>query len=166
MIGEESLGGARALVRRTTRTWRWQAWPPRIQTLLATPLIYAMVVPLAILDLCLECYQRLVFRLLTIPLVPRRGYIRIDRHRLAYLDPIQKLGCLYCGYANGLLHYASRIAAQTEEVFCPIQHGPAKGFHPPPHHGRFVPYGDREGFEERWAKWHGPRAANGRRHEH
>jgi len=149
---------ARAFDRRPIRTWQWQAWSPRIQTLLATPLIYAMVVPLAILDLCLECYQRLVFRLLTIPLVQRRGYIRIDRHRLTYLVPIQKLGCLYCGYANGLLHYASRIAAQTEEVFCPIQHESAKGFHPPPHHGGFAPYGDPEGFVERWAKWHRPQS--------
>ncbi|TLY20978.1 MAG: hypothetical protein E6K67_00835 [Nitrospirae bacterium] len=155
MIGEKSFDRDRAFVRRLTRAWQWQSWPPRIETLLATPLIYAMVVPLAILDLCLECYQRLVFRLLEIPLVTRRGFIRIDRHRLAYLDPIQKLGCLYCGYANGLLHYASRVAAQTEEAFCPIQHEPAQGFHPPSHHGGFAPYGDREGFEERWAKRQG-----------
>jgi len=156
MIREKSLGIERAFVRHSARTWQWRTWPPRIQTLLATPLIYAMVVPLAILDACLECYQRLVFRLLSIPLVPRRGYIRIDRYRLVYLDPIQRLGCLYCGYANGLLHYASRIAAQTEEVFCPIQHEPAPGFHPPSHHSGFEPYGDREGFERRWAKWHRP----------
>ena len=158
MIREKSLGIERAFVRHSARTWQWRTWPPRIQTLLATPLIYAMVVPLAILDACLECYQRLVFRLLSIPLVPRRGYIRIDRYRLVYLDPIQRLGCLYCGYANGLLHYASRIAAQTEEVFCPIQHEPAPGFHPPSHHGGFEPYGDREGFERRWAKWHRPQS--------
>jgi len=73
--------------------------------------------------------------------VSRREFIRFDRHRLEYLDPIQKLGCWYCGYANGLLHYASRIAAQTEEIFCPIQHQPGGGFHPPAHHADFAPYG-------------------------
>ncbi len=158
MIGEKSLGRERASVRRSARTWRWRTWPPRIQTLLATPLIYAMVVPLAILDLCLECYQRLVFRLLSIPLVPRRGYIRIDRYQLVYLGPIQRPGCLYCGYANGLLHYALRLAAQTEKVFCPVQHEPVPGFHPPSHHSGFVPYGDHEGFEKRWAERHGPQS--------
>ena len=141
---------------RPARTWTWQTWPPRVRTLVAAPFIYIMIVPLVILDVCVEIYQRVVFPLLGAPIVSRREYFRFDRHRLGYLDPIQKLGCWYCGYANDLLNYASRIAAQTEEIFCPIQHQPGGGFHPPAHHADFAPYGDREGFEARWAKWHDP----------
>lgn len=135
------------------RTWTWKAWPPRMATTLAAPMIYAMIIPLVILDVFMEGYQRVVFPLLGAPLVSRREYFRFDRHRLEYLDPIQKLGCWYCGYANGLLHYVSRIAAQTEAIFCPIQHQPGGGFRPPAHHAAFAPYGDREGFERRWAQW-------------
>jgi hypothetical protein len=145
-----------------TQTWTWQAWPPRMRTLLAAPMIYAMIVPLVILDFFTEIYQRVVFPLLGAPIVSRREYFRLDRRRLEYLDPIQKLGCWYCGYANGLLHYASRIAAQTEEIFCPIQHQAGGGFHPPSHHGDFAPYGDREEFEARWAKWHNQSAESSR----
>ena len=87
---------------------------------------------------------------------PSQRRVCMDHRRLEFLDPIQKLGCWYCGYANGLLHYALRIAAQTEEIFCPIQHQPGGGFHPPAHHADFAPYGDRKGFEARWAKWHDP----------
>ena len=41
---------------------------------------------------------------------------------LAYLDPIAKINCAYCGYANGLLHYFSAIAAQTENFWCSIKY--------------------------------------------
>ncbi len=50
----------------------------------------------------------------------RGAYIRLDRHRLAYLPWIVKLTCWYCSYANGLLQYAVRIAGDTESYFCPL----------------------------------------------
>lgn len=119
---------------------------------LAAPLIYLMIIPLLFLDLCAELYQQLVFRLLGIPLLKRRHYMRFDRHRLEYLNAVQKLGCTYCAYANGLLRYAGRIAAETEKFFCPIQHLPGGIFLPPAHHAEFVPYGDRKGFAARLAQ--------------
>ncbi len=120
---------------------------PSWRTVLAAPLLYAMIVPLVMLDLSLEVYHRLAFRLLGIPLVRRRDYIRIDRHRLPYLSALQKLACAYCGYANGLLQYAARIAGETEAYFCPIKHQAIEGFHPPAHHERFAEYGDAGGFQ-------------------
>ena len=45
-----------------------------------------------------------------------------DRHRLGYLNAIEKVHCVYCGYANGLVAYAREIAARTEQYFCPIKH--------------------------------------------
>ncbi|GJL58543.1 MAG: hypothetical protein NPIRA03_14000 [Nitrospirales bacterium] len=118
-------------------------------TLVATPFIYAMIIPLLVFDFCVELYQRVVFPLLGLPLLSRREYIRLDRHRHPYLNPFQKAGCLYCGYANGLLHYASRIAAETEKVFCPIQHQSGGKFHPPAHHIDFAPYGDDKVFQRK-----------------
>jgi hypothetical protein len=34
--------------------------------------------------------------------------------RLAYLNTIEKVGCIYCSYANGLLGLITEIAARTE----------------------------------------------------
>lgn len=134
---------------RPTKMWEWPSWLPRPALLLATPLIYAMIIPLVIFDVCVALYQRLVFPLLGLPHIPREEYIRLDRHRLPYLNAIQKAGCLYCGYANGLLHYASRIVAETEKFFCPNQHRKGGIFHPPSHHIDFAPYGDEKEFWKR-----------------
>ena len=134
---------------RKRKDWEWPNSLPHATILLATPLIYAMIVPLLVFDFCVELYQRVVFPLLGLPLLSRREYIRLDRHRLPYLNPFQKAGCLYCGYANGLLHYASRIAAETEKVFCPIQHRTGGKFHPPAHHIDFAPYGDAKEFQRK-----------------
>lgn len=123
---------------------------PEWRTLVASPLLYGMIVPLVILDFSLELYHRLVFPLLRIPTVRRGSYIRLDRRRLPYLPLVLKIACAYCGYANGLIHYALRIAGDTEAYFCPIKHQAAPDFHPPPHHAGFVKYGDAEGFRTRW----------------
>ncbi len=75
--------------------------------------------------------------------------MRIDRHKLAYLSPLQKLNCVYCGYANGVLGFAREVAARTEQYWCPIQHET-----PPeaPHdrYPRFVAYGDSHDLAARW----------------
>jgi hypothetical protein len=123
---------------------------PKWTTILASPLLYAMIVPLVVVDICLELYHRVAFPILGIPTVPRKHYIKIDRHLLPYLPAIVKLACIYCGYANGLLQYAGRIAGDTERYFCPIKHQAAADFHPPPHHRNFAEYGDARGFRELW----------------
>lgn len=135
---------------RKPRTWTWQALPPRWTALVASPFIFGMFVPLALLDLAVELYQRIVFSFLRLPLVDRHAYIRLDRQRLPYLDPLQKIGCAYCGYANGLLRFASAVAARTEKHFCPIKHRGEEGFRPPEHHADFAEYGDVAGFRLRW----------------
>lgn len=123
---------------------------PAWTTIVASPLLYGMGVPLLFLDLCLELFHRLVFPLLGIPLVHRWEYIRIDRHRLTFLPWILKLACAYCGYANGLLQYAVRIAGDTERYFCPSKHQESSDFHAPLHHQNFAEYGDEKGFQQRF----------------
>ncbi|TAJ26846.1 MAG: hypothetical protein EPO64_05950 [Nitrospirae bacterium] len=123
---------------------------PKWTTVVAAPLLYAMIVPLIFVDISLEFYHRLAFPILGIPTVSRGSYIKLDRHLLPYLPFILKLACIYCGYANGLVQYAARIAGDTERYFCPIKHQAAAEFHPPPHHQDFIEYGDAEGFRKRW----------------
>lgn len=110
------------------------------------PFIYGMLLPFLLLDICLEIYHRVCFPLYGIPLVKRSRYIRIDRHKLSYLHPVQKLNCAYCGYGNGLLHYASAIAGETERYWCGIKHAEDPEFIPPKHHKDFLPYGDEEAY--------------------
>jgi hypothetical protein len=108
-----------------------------------------MLPPLVLLDITLEIYHHIGFRLLGIPRVPRWDYIRIDRHRLTYLTPAQKVFCAYCGYANGLLPYAAKIAAETEKYWCAIMHQVSDddSFVIPAHHESFLKYGDKETYE-------------------
>jgi hypothetical protein len=124
----------------------WPTW----RTLLASPLLYALIIPLVFLDLCLELYHRIVFPILGIPLVHRREYILIDRHRMSFLPIVLKIACAYCGYANGLLQYAVRIAGDTERYYCPSKHQALPGFHAPLHHETFSRFGDAKEFEKRF----------------
>lgn len=109
--------------------------------LLSVPFIYAMAVPLLLLDAGFSAYQRVCFPLYRIARVRRRDYFVFDRARLPYLDVVDKFNCLYCSYANGLLAYATEIAARTEQYWCPIRHERApRAVHA--RYPRFMPYGD------------------------
>lgn len=112
--------------------------------------IYPVFIPLLLLDISMEIYHQVCFRLFRLPLNKRSKYFKIDRHRLQYLDPLQKLNCLYCSYANGLMAYMSKIAADTEKYWCGIKHKQevADEFLEPAHHKDFLPYGDEQAFKE------------------
>jgi hypothetical protein len=127
---------------------------PAVKTLVSLPFLYGMCIPLIFLDLAVSLYHFTVFPFLGITRVPRKHYIRIDRHRLSYLPWVLKLGCAYCGYANDLLHYALRIAGDTELYFCPSKHQRTPEFHAPPHHQNLAEYGDAEGFSKRFHGYH------------
>lgn len=128
--------------------WR-QIGQSDLATVVTAPIIYAMVVPFALLDLFLAIYQQACFRAYGIPRVARRDYIAVfDRQALAYLNPLEKLNCVYCGYANGLIAYAREIAARTEEYWCPIKHARAVQARHRRYVG-FVAYGDAEAYRRR-----------------
>ena len=99
-----------------------------------------------------EIYHRICFHLYGIKYVKRGEYIRIDRQRLPYLAWWDKINCAYCSYANGLAHYLTVIAAETEKYWCGIKQQEGGGFKPPAHHAEFVPYGDKQAFEEKYCK--------------
>lgn len=112
-----------------------------------SPFIYSLILPLALLDLFLFIYQQVCFRVYRIPIVPRGRFIVMDRQKLAYLNGLEKLNCIYCGYATGVIALAREVAARTEQYWCPIKH--ARGVRPPnDRHLDFIEYGDAEGYRE------------------
>jgi hypothetical protein len=66
---------------------------------------------------------------------------------LAYLNTIEKVGCIYCSYANGLLALISEIAARTEQHFCPIKHAHRLA-RPHSRYPNFLPYGDAAAYRQ------------------
>ncbi len=115
--------------------------------ILTAPIIYSLVVPFALLDLMVVIYQQTCFRVYRIPLVRRADYVIIDRHQLAYLNAIEKLNCVYCGYGNGVIAFVREVAARTEQYWCPIKHASRV---PEPHSrfARFLDYGDPEAWRK------------------
>jgi len=116
--------------------------------LISSPLIYFMILPAMIFDVMLFFYQQVIFRIYKFEFIKRSEYIVFDRHYLAYLNPIEKINCLYCSYFNGLMHYASEISAKTELYFCPIKHA-KKVAYKHRYYKDFLIYGDENDFQEK-----------------
>jgi len=124
---------------------------PILRYFVAGPLIWLMIVPIVISDIFFEIYHRIAFPIYGIPYVKRSQYIRItDREKLPYLSLAEKIGCAYCGYVNGWLHYASTIAGRTESYFCAIAHLEERGYIPSEHEKLFVKYGDEAALKKRY----------------
>jgi hypothetical protein len=117
----------------------------RPQLLLTMPFIYLVAVPLLLLDAIISLYQAACFPIYGIPKVTRHDYLVFDRGKLAYLNSLEKVHCVYCSYANGLLAYAREIVARTEQYWCPIKHAhefnTAHSRYP-----KFFEYGDAEAY--------------------
>ena len=112
-----------------------------------------MIIPVMFADICIEIYHRICFPLYGYPYVKRSQYIRIvDRAKLPYLSWAEALGCAYCGYVNGWLHYASVIAGKTEHYWCQIAHLEERGYVPAEHEKDFVKYGDEAELRKRYAQ--------------
>ena len=143
-----AAGGER--LRASQKALRQRLWPylrdARPAHLLTAPVIYGLIVPLALLDLALTVYQHACFRAWGIERVRRRPFFTYDRHRLAYLNIIEKLNCDYCAYANGLIAYAREVAGRTEQYWCPIRHA-SRVNAPHARYRDFVTYGDGEAYQ-------------------
>lgn len=120
----------------------------RPRNLITVPIIYSMIVPLLMLDLCVSLYQFTCFPIYQIAKVRRADYIVLDRQHLAYLNVFDKLHCTYCAYGAGLVAYISEIIARTEQYFCPIKHArKVLGSHA--RYAYFLDYGDAADYEAR-----------------
>jgi len=120
----------------------------RPQNLITGPIIYGMIVPLLLLDLCVSFYQWSCFPIYGITKVRRADYLVFDRRQLQYLNFIEKFHCTYCEYGNGLVGYWREILARTEAYFCPIKHAKkVMGTHA--RYSQFLDYGDAADYEAR-----------------
>lgn len=121
--------------------------------LISAPFIWLPLIALIILDIVVEIYHQICFPIYGLEKVKRSQYIQImDRNRLQYLDPLEKIGCMYCGYANGVLLYFKEIAGRTEKYWCGIMHQAKPGFKVQPHQVKddFAAYGDQADFDRKY----------------
>ncbi len=136
-------------VRKHHRTMEKRAWKTLCKAsflkISSAPVVYSLILPISLLDLFILVYQSVCFPIYRIPYVQRSEYVVIDRHLLSYLNVIEKLNCIFCGYSNGVLACAREVASRTEQYWCPIKHAKrAKECHK--RQCLFCVFGDAEGF--------------------
>jgi hypothetical protein len=116
-------------------------------TIVTAPVVYSLIVPFVLVDAWVSLYQALCFRAWGVLRVRRRAFFAIDRHKLRYLNGLEKVNCLYCSYVNGLIAYVREVAARTEQYWCPIRHARrVRGAHD--RYANFVLYGDGAAYRE------------------
>lgn len=115
--------------------------------ILSVPIVWACLIPAFFLDIFVSLFQAICFPIYKITKVKRSDYIIIDRHKLGYLNIIEKANCWYCSYFNGLLGYVSEISGRTEQFWCPIRHASrTKNMHK--YYKDFAKYGDSKSFRQ------------------
>lgn len=135
--------------RKLRRSLRRSVFDSPIMMIVTAPVIYSLIVPIVLLDLGISLFQHVCFPVYGIPTVIRKEYVSLDRHRLKYLNAIEKINCEYCAYFNGIVAYTREIASRTEQYFCPIRHAlRTKGLHS--RHGKFTAYGDAATYQSRF----------------
>jgi len=142
IIFEQTIRAAHRHVRLGVFRWFLTVRP---QNFLTMPVIYSLIVPLVLFDLCVTFYQWICFPVYGIARVRRADYIVMDHQQLAYLNIIEKVHCMYCSYAVGMLGYAREVTARTEQYFCPIKHA-SKILSAHSRYKDFLDYGDAENF--------------------
>jgi len=123
----------------------------KLLNIITAPVIWFCLLPAVFLDISASFYQAVCFPVYGIPKVKRNEYIVVDRYALSYLNPIEKINCVYCGYFNGLITYVQEIAALTEQYWCPIKHArKISSIHS--RYNKFIEYGDAMDIHERIEK--------------
>ena len=140
-----------ALHQRLRTGWLRYVLNAPLSHLLTAPVIYGALLPLVVLDLAVSLYQAVCFPIYGIPKIRRRAYFVYDRAQLPYLNWIERMNCLYCSYANGLLSYVKEIVGRTEQYWCPIKHAQRLA-DPHAHYAHFFDYGDVERYRNELEK--------------
>lgn len=144
VIFEKTLHNAHKKLKTGSLSYLFNANPVFVIT---APIIYSMIVPLVVLDFFAYLYQTICFPIYKIKKIKRSDYVVVDRHKLGYLNFFEKINCMYCGYANGLLSYVGEIASLTEQYWCPIKHA-SKVKNPHDKYWHFGDYGDADAYLE------------------
>jgi len=123
----------------------------KLSNILTAPIIWFCAVPAVFIDLVVSLYMHVCFPVYGIPKVKRSEYIIIDHQYLAYLNIVEKINCVFCGYFNGVINYVQEVAARTEQHWCPIKHAHAlKTLHS--RYANFLDYGDAEKYRSELKK--------------
>lgn len=123
-----------------------------LHTLIA-PFIWGLLPFAMLLDFVATIHQFICFPVYGLKRLKRSDYILIlDRNKLAYLDLSQKIGCMYCGYMNGLFAYLKEIGALNEKYWCGIMHENKPGFKKEEHQIRqkFAAFNDEQDFNKKY----------------
>ena len=139
--------GIREAHKKLKTSWLYWLITSSPKHMLSAPIIYGLIIPMLILDIGVTLYQTICFRLYSIPRVKRSQYIIYDHQHLAYLNSFEKLNCLYCSYAGGLINYAREIASRTEQYWCPIKHA-HKLVDSHHRYADFLDYGNAENYQK------------------
>jgi hypothetical protein len=121
-----------------------------ILKILTIPIIWGALVPAIFLDAVVCLYQIICFPIYGIPRVKRSQYVVIDRHALGYLNWLEKMNCIYCGYFNGVMGFVREVAARTEQYWCPVRHAKPVAAHS--RYKYFFEFGDGDAYHERLAE--------------
>ncbi|MDD5406864.1 MAG: hypothetical protein PHE73_08020 [Sulfurovaceae bacterium] len=137
----------RAIYKRDKENWFVYLMNAPVLYVLSVPIIWACLIPAFFLDIVVSLYQATCFPIYKISKVKRSDYIIVDRHKLGYLNIIEKANCWYCSYFNGLLGYVSEIGGRTEQFWCPIRHSArVKSMHE--YYKNFVDYGNSKEYRQ------------------
>jgi len=123
--------------------------------ILSLPFLWLPLPFIIVCDFICALYQSICFPIYGISWVKRSEYILVmDRNKLDYLKGFQKLGCMYCGYANGVLLYMKEVAGRTEKYWCGIMHEGNSGLKIQESQVRqnFSQFGDEHDFNKKYGK--------------
>ena len=115
-------------------------------SLVTMPIIYFGIIPIVLLDLFTTIYQAVCFKDYGLKKVRRKDHILLDRHRLPYLNFIERINCDYCAYFNGVIAYAREVGGRTELHFCPIRNATLRK-NPHAQYKAFTANGDAAAYE-------------------
>jgi hypothetical protein len=126
-------------------------WNAKTLNILTAPVTWFCLIPAVFLDLVVTAYQYICFPINNIPKVRRSDYIVIDRFELKYLNALEKVNCVYCGYFNGLMAYVQEIGARSEQRYCPIKHArKVATIHS--RYKKFLEFGDADSYKKELKK--------------
>lgn len=128
-----------------------RSFKQRFLNFLSTPFIFGVAIPIMMLDIIVEIYHRVCFWIYGIEYVKRKEYIKvIDRGKLQYLNPLQKVFCMYCGYVNGVFAFWVEIGSRTQKYWCGIKHEHDPNFKVHHYAKDYAEYGDEEDFNRKF----------------
>lgn len=107
--------------------------------LLGGLIVYTVAPALFLLHGAMIFVRQTAFRIFGIPRVPFSDYLLLDRAQLRKLNLVQRVGCVYCEYANALIAWTKANINILEAYSCAIKHSAhRKGQE---HQDTFYPYG-------------------------